>query len=199
MAPIVVGDVIRVVAKMRLLTSEDDLNVFHFKVLSNTTVDDNAFMVEMAAAIDSDYQIINAQISTAMTYIDIDAQNVTQNELLQSQPWPVLVAGADAGALLPTQVAAMIFWRTLRPKTRTSKFYGGFTELSNNVDGTIAAATATQLSLLGTNLLGGVSGANFSAEYGAFNKLLSRFTPVTSSVVPVRWRTQKKRRVGVGS
>ena len=199
MAPVAVGDIIRVVARFRLLDTDIMVNTFHMKVLSNTTVDDNAFMDQLALDIDAKYQIVNVDISDELDYLDIDAQNITQNELLTGKPWPVLVSGADVGALLPTQTCAYIFFRTLRPKTRAAIYLPAYTEDSNDANGAIVAPARTQLSLMTSALEGGFNGVGFSADYGAYNRPLDRFTPVDQGVVPVRWRTQRRRRIGVGT
>lgn len=199
MAPVAVNDILRVVARMQLLGSEDIINTFHIRVDSNTTVDDDALMVELAASIDATYQILNVDMSITLDYIDIDAQNLTQNELLSGKPWPVLVSGVDVGQLLPPQTAAFAFFRTLRPKTRCGVYLGAFTESSNDLNGAIVTTTATVIASFMTSLLLGPSGANFTSTYGAFNRPLTRFTPADQAVFPVRWRTQRRRRPGVGS
>lgn len=199
MAPIAVGDIIRVTARMRLLTSDDVVNTYHMRVQVNTTVDDDAFMVEVAADIDALYQGLNVDISTQLTYIDIDAQNITQNELLPGKPWPVLIQGGDAGNLLPTQTCAYVFFRTLRPKTRAAVYIPGYTESSNGSLGEIGPSAGPVLQAFANLLEAGFSGPNFTAEYGAYNRPLDRFTPVDQGIVPLRWRTQRRRRIGVGS
>jgi len=199
MAPVAVGDIIRVTARMQIQNLDDLVNVFHYKVVTNSTLSDDAFMIEVAADLDASYQIINPEISSLVTYVDIDGQNVTQNELLPAKPWPVLVNGADIGALLPQQVAACVFYRTLTPKIRASKFLGGYTENSNNAVGAIDAAAITNLTTYGVDALVGINQPNVVATYGAYNKPLDRFTPVVQSVVPAVWRTQRRRRPGVGS
>lgn len=199
MAPVATNDIIRVTARMRLLDSEDLINTYHIRIDSNTTANDDAFMDELATDVDASYQIINPDVSLDVDYIDIDAQNITQNELLPGKPWPVLVSGAEATQLLPPQVAAFAFFRTLRPKTRCGVYLGGFCENGNGPLAVIDAALATLIATFQTDIAIGWGGPNFSSTYGAYNRPLNRFTPVDQPVFPVRWRTQRRRRPGVGS
>jgi len=199
MAPIAPLDILRVTARMQVFGSEDLVNTFHIRVDTNTTVSDDAFMTELAASVDAAYQILNVEISTKVSYVDIDAQNITQNELLPGKPWPVLVNGAKAVTILPPRVSAFAFFRTLRPKTRCGVYLGGFTENANTTDGLILAAVATIISNFQNAVLVGFSGANFTSTYGAYNKPVNRFTPVDQAVNPTSWATQRRRKPGIGS
>lgn len=194
-----VGDIVRIVAEMRLLTSEDIANIYHFKTVINTTADDLAFMTDVASRLDPVYQAINLVVTAGLDYVAISGQNITRNELMPTVGWPTLVAGADGGVLLPTQTSGFVFFRTLTPKVRASKFLAGFTESSNFAGGTIGAAAGTALANYAIALLAGLTTANIDLDYGAYNAALARFTPVTSYIIPTRWRTQRRRRVGVGS
>ena len=196
---IVVDDVLRITAVMQFDSIDDIVNVYHCKVSSNVTVDDDQFMTQMAGEMDSLYDLINGGVSDLQEYIDVQGQNLTQNVLLPSKDWPNLTFGGSVSTALPSQVAASVFHRTLRPNTRASKYLGIFTEAQNDGNGSIGAGFQANLQSYADQLNGGFVGGGFVAAYGAYNVALDRFTPADSGIVPARWRTQRRRRLGVGS
>lgn len=193
-----VGDFVRITAKMRLFGTDDVQNVFTYRVDRNDTADDAGFMVAAAVHMDAAYTLINARITDFLAYVSVDGQNISKNELLPETSWPILTAGTNANDLLPTQVAACVFWPTTTPKVRTSTFFGGFCVNSNVVDASISASAVADLVLIGAALKT-MATANVDAVKGSFNPVPLLFTPAGDASVPVRWRTQRRRRLGVGS
>lgn len=193
-----VGDVVRITARLLLNNIGDVVNVYHFFVNTNTTANDAAFMTELALAMDTLYTPVNAAVHQDISYVSVDGQNITDNQLLPTVGWPVLTVGGNATEMLPEMVAACVFWRTLRPKVRTAKFLPPFGE-NQNVDGALAAATVILLQAFGDALTAGLTGPNIAVVYGAYNKPLDRFEVVAQALTPARFRTQKRRRLGVGS
>ncbi len=195
---VAVGDIVRIVAFQRIIT-QDVINTFHFKVALNDSLNDTDFMVRVAALLDGIYAPLGVDISDQLDYINVDGQNVTKNELLPVQGWPTLVSGANTSALLPRQSALCIFFRSLRPNTRASKFLGGYTEGANALDGGIFASVVTTALVWGTALVDGLTDGVVTLDYGAYNKVADRFTPVILAAGPSFWRTQKRRVPGFGS
>ncbi len=198
MGSIAVGDVIRLTARMKLDGVHDVVAVYHHKALSTNSGTDDDFMVGAAVAVDAAHTFINSDLTNRLSYINIEGINVTAARLLPAKPWPVLTVGGTAGDMLPEEVAGCVFFRTLRPKTRASKFIGGYTELSND-GGAVQAGAVAGLQLYGNDLVSGFASDGAVMEYGAFNQPLNRFTLVNAAIVPSRFRTQRRRRFNVGS
>lgn len=194
-----VGDILRISAEMELSTVDQVINVFNFKVVTNNLATDLLFMTELATLMETTYLHINAEIVTSIKYISFEGQNITKNELLPGVPWPSLLFGGNANTPLPTQVAACVFFRTLTPKVRAAKFLPLFSEGANVNVGEVDGIAQASMQAFGDALVAGLTGANIALTYGAFNLPLNRFTPVIQAIVPTRWRTQRRRRVGVGS
>lgn len=195
---VTVGDFVRLTCKMKLFGTEDVMNVLTYRVDVNTTVDDLAFMIAAAAQIDANYNPLTVDQSTSLTYETIDGQNISKSELLPEVPWPVTTAGVNAATLLPTQCAAEVFWPTITPKVRTSSFIGGYVTTALAAGGTIGAPVIGRLQTFGVaqqNLID----ANITLVKGSWNPVKLLFTVSGAPVVPSRWRTQRRRRVGVGS
>jgi len=193
-----IGDVVRIDTAFLFDSATVMENIWHFKVTRNDTLTDSLFMSEVRTEMDNWYQIVNVDISTLLAYTVISGQNITQIEILPAGGWPTLVAGAAAGDALPSQVAGYCYFRTTRPKTRTSKFLPPFTELANSGGGALAVATLNRIAAFAAAAAAGITQVNVDADLGAWNQAAARFTPVTGGIVPNRVRTQRRRRVGVG-
>lgn len=194
-----VGDILRISAEMELSTVDQVINVFNFKVITNNLATDQLFMTELATLIDATYLQINGEVVASIKYVSIEGQNLTKNELLPGVPWSTLTFGANANTPLPTQITACVFFRTLTPKVRAAKFLPLMSEGANVNVGEVDGIAQAACQAFGDALVAGLVGANIEVQYGAFNVPLVRFTPVIQAIVPVRWRTQRRRRVGVGS
>jgi len=198
MGSIAIGDVVRTTARMKLDGVHDIVSVYHHKALNSNIGDDDAFMIGMAAGLDAAHVLINPDITDRLTYINVEGINVTASRLLPAKPWPTLVVGSTGLDMLPEEVAGCVFFRTLRPKTRASKFIGGYTE-GSNTGGALSAGAVSNLQAYGDLLVGDIPADGAVMEYGAWNTGAVRFTLVNAAIVPARWRTQRRRRFGVGS
>lgn len=180
-------------------TGDKFTNTFHFKVLAASWVNNLAFMTEVAAFMDAAYTGINVNITFSLNFLHIDGQNLTQDVLLPLVAWPFLTVGGNASDALPTQVTARPYFPTTRPKTRAAiglPPYGEGTQLNGGV---LDAGAVTTTEAWADLFVGAILMASGTLEYGAYNRLLDRFTAVDSRVLPPRFRTLKRRRIGVGS
>ncbi len=195
---VVVGDFVRLTCKFLFQQTDERNNVFLYRIDRNDTLSDLAFMTEAALLFDVAYTLINARISDGLDYVSIDGQNISKDELLPEVPWPVLVSGLDANDDLPGPVAALAFWPTTTPKVRTSSYVAGMTTNSMGTGGGVTANAvaalqnwADALTLWNTVDVDGVK--------GSFNPTKLLFTQAGAAKIQPRFRTQRRRRVGVGS
>lgn len=192
------NDVLRVTAEMTV-NSHDLQNVYHFRSTNVGGVSDAKALDDMAETMEDMYQKIDTLLTDTLTFDAVRVQNVTQGTLLGSADWPLLVAGTLATSLLPEAAAALITYGTVFSRVRGGTYYGGFTETENATGGTLTAATVTQLVALAAELLGEyVYGAD-SYRYIVYNTILKTFAVPVSAAIQTRWRTQRRRRTGVGS
>ena len=195
---VAIGDFVRITAKMKLFGTDDVMNVFTFRIDRNDTVDDAAFMVAMALHLDDAYTLLEEDINENLTWVTVDGQNISKSELLPEVGWPTLVDGPNAANLLPTQVCGEVYWPTITPKVRTTSFIGGYTEAANDADGSILVGARNRLIAFG-DAMKEVATANVDGVKGSWNAGAFIFTESGDPVAPSRWRTQRRRRVGVGS
>lgn len=196
---VTLNDKLRVVARMSRQGVDDYINVYNFKFIGPSPVTDQVFMNEIATFLDTQYILINSDIGSSLDYDLIEGLNLTQLVRMPDVLWPTLTAGAGVGVTLPTQTSPCVFWRTLRPKTRASKFLPPYVESTNTGNGTIIAAAITRLQAFGAAFVGALVQGAIDFEYGAYNLPLDRFSPVTVALTPSTFRTQRSRRVGLGS
>lgn len=192
------NDVLRVTVEM---TQDVDSvqNVYHFRSTNSGAIDDADVLDDMADVMDEVYALLDGETTTDLTYDQIRVQNVTQDLLLGVIGFPVITAGLNITDPLPRPVAALITYPTSKPKTRGGNYYGGMTEDRNTSTGTILAGTLVNLAAVATILLAErVFGVN-SYRMVVFNAALDTFVLPVSSIIHNIWRTQRRRRQGVGS
>lgn len=193
-----VADILRIVPRLSLDGIGDIINVFHFVVAVQDLLDDEAVMTGIAEMMDDLYTEINLLMPTNITYVSVDGQNITKDELLPSTDWPVLTAGVNVNSMLPETVAACVFFRTNKPRVRCAKFLPPFTQEAN-VDGAVETGALADIGSFGDFLVAPLVVTDLTLGYVSFNRVTSVATQVLSRVVPARFRTQRRRRLGVGS
>jgi len=176
----------------------DIINVFHFVVAVNDLLNDDEVMIGVANIMDDLYTIINGVVANNVAYESIDGQNITKDELLPSKDWPVLTVGGNATDMLPEMTSCCVFFRTIKPRVRASKFLPPFTE-GGLVDGALEAATLGLAEDWGDFLVAPLTDTDLTLGYVSFNRVTSVATEIISRVVPARFRTQRRRRLGLGS
>lgn len=196
---VAIGDILRINANMLLDDVGDNQNIYHFEWAGVGGIDDDLAMDQIAAAMDDLYLTINTLVSDAISYINMTGQNLTQSILLPTKAWPTLALGGSTGQLLPPETYGQIYFRTTRPKTRASKRLGGFTENDNTLAGNVGGPLEIAMQAFGDLLVAGLPDPVARTTFGAYNRLLDRFTPVNAAIVSPEWRSLKRRRRGTGS
>lgn len=192
------NDVLRVTAEMS--AGNDALqNVFHVQSVNAASVSDAQALLDMGLIMDALYDLLDASMHDGVTFDNVRVQNVTQDTLLGSTPFPVLSVGGDTADPIPYQACALITYPTAVPKTRGGNYYGGFTEANSDGNGAISSALQTVLALVGTKILTQQDVAGNLWDFVLVNRLLGTVIPFVSTIVHAVWRTQRRRRPGVGA
>ena len=183
----------------RLFAGAQIQNVFHIRSTNIGSIPDTVALGDLADIMDAWYTLVNAHIADDVSYDQVRVQNVTQDTLMGSAAWPVLTSGAHADDALPETVAALITMPTAKPNTRGGVYLGVLTESANGVAGAINAGTVTALASFGAQLLLEQVFGTSSYRYVVYNSLLKTYVLPTVALIHARWRTQRRRRLGVGS
>lgn len=190
-------DVLRITAEMSV-GADAVQNVFHFQYLSEENVTDAVALLDAALIMEDLYNEILADLSTSLDFDQVRCQNITQDVLYGSGPWPTIVAGLLVAELLPRPVAALITYATSVPLTRGGTYFGGFTEDDNTTGAVISTGSLTALAALAANVLAGKNISGRLYNLIVLNREFGTVIPVVSTIVHAVWRTQRRRRQGVG-
>jgi hypothetical protein len=195
---IAVGDILRIACRFLMAGTDERVNVWHLRadsVLGGTDADK---MADIAGFFDLAYTGLNSLFSDDLSYLDITGQNISKSELLPDQSWPTLTFGGDTNSAMPGPVSASVYWGTVAPKVVGRKFLPDTTE-GTNADGTLTGNLIAALANFGGNFIVPIGLANIDVFAGTYNYAAQTFTPFLNVNVPVRFRTQRRRRRGVGS
>ena len=191
-------DIIRITANMEHDSIEDVKNVFHVIAAGSGTATDLAFMTTMGAMIDSAYQYCAGKQTTALTYVDIDFYNISQDISMGQVDWPTRVAGSATSERMPMQVAALCHFPTTNSNSSGKKYIAGFTEEWNSAQGLLSSALQTSLASFVAEFLGATAVGTLDIYFGNYNSTLDRFLYWVAGAVDIIWSTQRRRKQGVG-
>lgn len=193
-----VGDILRVTAKMSVLT-DDVQNVYHYEASGTGTATDAATMTAIALALDDAYEEIVAELTTGLRYDTIEFFNVTQDVPMGEDAWPNQVTGSAVGEILPLQCSAVCLFGTATARSQGRKFLPPMKEEASDSRGVVNAATITAILLLIIELLTGVTVGTLTFHPGNWNLLLTRFAEWISGTINPVMKTQRRRVAGVGA
>jgi hypothetical protein len=196
--PFEFGNKIRLTAVLNLGTSVTFMNVYELRCLETATNPDTAVMAELAAWLDSAYQEINAYIPNVVTYTEVRGFNETLDQPMPAVAWPALGGGGASGEYMPTGVAGLVIFRTLKARVLGRKFLGPLSE-GAIASGELIAAALLALAAYAIEIRAGptMTAGNGQFEYGVYDQL-GVFRSVFSSVVRSVAAYQRRRRPGAG-
>ncbi len=192
------NDVLRVTAEMSL-GGNDVQNVMHFRSTNAASTPDGTALTNVATMVNTLYDTVDDLQSDQYDYDQVRVQNVTQDVLLGTTAWDTLVSGTRTEAALPLPVTALLTMPTTKPRVRGGLYLGGLTEQANTANGLLTTVLTDRLVLMGIQLLAEFVIGPDSYRYIVFNTILKTFVLPTASIVHLDWRTQRRRRAGVGS
>ena len=191
--------VVRASAVLFSNTTGQSVNVFHVKVIDDLSQTEAVLLAEIAEYIDEIYSKINTRVTDNLGYQSIEMFDVSANEPLPPEEWPVQTVGGSAASTLPEGVAALSIAPTRKSKTIGKKYWPVFTE-DQLANGVWEASTVTNVQLAADVWIADfqkASGALYTP--GLWNRVTSLFTPFVSSRTSQVPAYQRRRKRGVGS
>lgn len=193
------GDIIRVTAKTTIGTDEQN-NVYHLIAQVTNPPTNAALWTMLALWLDSAYTYTAPLMSTGLNFTTIRADNLTQDEIIGEDDWPVLTVGGSSNQTMALQLAPVVRFITNTLGSQGRKFLAGYTTEGHNTRGLLLAAAVSGLTSFATEIL---SGAFAPGDYvltpGNYNKTLARFVPWIAAQVNELFGTQRRRQMGSGS
>lgn len=137
--PVVIGDVCEVAARMEFRGLEDVVNVWRFFKSAGASADEADVLDDLAAVLETFYNVVKAILSARTVFRDITGRNVTQGVLLGTIGWPTLTVGTgDANDEVPG-VAGLVSFPSPYPRVGGRKYIGGLTGSIMETDGTFSS------------------------------------------------------------
>lgn len=193
-----VGDVIRATAKMSQGVS-DIQNVYHFKASGSGTATDQAVMDALSTKLDDAYTDFNAFLSSGFLYNSIEYFNITQDEPMGDEDWPVLTVGGTVAETLPFQTSVLCLFGTAVTKSQGRKFLPPMIETASDDAGVVSSAVVTAVTAYIVEILATKVTGTINLDPGNWNGTLVRFAEWLSGTINQFMKTQRRRVPGVGS
>lgn len=192
------GHVLRVSNLWNYLNIAYQMNVLHVQVSDITTQTQDQIRDDLR-----DY--LEAAYGSCIGYAHVDLDHERTDIFVTQTGAPeqgldriVLLDGNSAGESLPLQLAVEIYFRTGVARHIGRIYLPTFTEAANN-NGVVLAAIRADCLSMGTYLLTPhtmTNGTTFT--FGILDRSSAVFRQPTQAIVPVHFRTQRRRRIGVG-
>lgn len=195
--PLTVAQTVRVSAEFTA-GGQIMANVHHFMLMTPDPVNDPDVLSDMAEIMNTAYSLVNNAISNVVNYTQIRAQLAGSNYLFGTANWPSLVSGGAAGEALPYQVTALIWWPTQFSRTQARCYLPPASEAANTGAGLIGAAEKALMLSFGAYLADPITIGVNQYQKVTFNTTTFGTAETITSRVADRFRTQRRRRIGVG-
>lgn len=192
-------DVIEASARMLFDGTNDQIGSYQFRLTDGGPITDENGVNDVRRILDDIYNLLDTIMSIVLVFEDIRVFNQTQQILLGVHDWPTLVAGTEVQHPIPPGACALLNLSTVVPNVILRKFFGGFTEDQNQLDGTWNTTLVDAVASVGTLLLAPFVELNGTWEYGYTSpKTLGWVAPngASNNDIPAY---QRRRKQGSGS
>lgn len=195
---VAIGDIVRIVPRLRWAAVADVSNVFHFTVLLQDEPNDTDFMVEVALLIDPLFGTLAPHQTTNLIAVNIEGKNVTQDLLLPTTVWPAYTGGDVAGPANAPQTAPFSYFPTIKPRTQGRIYWPVVSDVAST-NGNLSATAFDDHEAVADALLLPLATASVILAYIVFNREFGTWVIPSTAVTAPTLRTQRRRRPGVGS
>ena len=198
---LVAGNILRVACTQKFQVVNDNVNVFHFAVVTAPSPNtDAAALEDLSELIGDAFFTYGTHISDENSADNITVFNVTQDVPVGITSWGgSFVGGRSGGEMLPPQAACLVLLSTTVKRRQGRVYLGGCLEgdqSNGHWGGSILTAAAT--------LIADLNSQPVLPNGGEFDLVVySREHTASSGISTVRVQplvaTQKRRKAGVGS
>lgn len=193
-----VGDILRVAVNFLWNNLDDVVNVWHILVDGmGTAADDSDVMDALENIFATWYGNLTSGFPNNLSGESLTGINVTEDELLPRGSF--VYAGTSAGEGLPQTNAVMLQWHSATPRHGSRIYLPQLGEGGQN-DGLIQAATITVLEDMAADVIAGFTDSVYglTCHRVSYDRSAGIGRDLLTAFVPVDYRTQRRRRPGVG-
>lgn len=205
----VANEIVRVTCRFKNQDSGDIVNVWHFRIVTAPSTDDNDVADELTTFLDTLYSNAAAAMTSKTDPYDIRFDIVAYSggketlvRNIRTDSWTLTTPPSSTGDGLPMMDAAVINFRTAYPKVFGRKYMGAISE-GNQADGVLTGGAVTIWDALAADLIGGVAGAVGTYVTGVISPKVgpsfNYFASFVGYVVNAVMGTQRRRRKNRGS
>lgn len=201
---VAVGDVTKVVCKMRDRNNSLIENRFFVHNSGLAPVADDDFMTDIEAAMSEAYEYIDTYMPDDLEPSEIECDQVifAGAELVTVRPvgtiaWTTWGGGEATGDALPQGVAAVINYPTVVPRVRGMKFLGPLAETAQT-NGDLVSGMLIALANFGTATEGTFLIDLQDFDFGVMSTKAAIFVAFTGYVLRTPCGYQRRRKPGVG-
>lgn len=195
---VAIGDIVRVSCRMLWDLEDDITNVFHFVVQLQDEPNDSDFMDEVADLLDAIYVTLEGHMTPIITPNVIEAKNITQDILLPTKAWPTFAGGTTIGGAMAPQTCPFSYYPTIKPRTQGRTYWPPLGEHAA-ANGRMLSGVNDDYRDAALDIQTGLGTVTVLLAYIVYNTTLGTWVIATTATTPVAVRTQRRRRVGVGS
>lgn len=189
------NDVIRMIAGYAYGIGGKPLsNVFHMADTGGGGITDANLLSAAGSILENILGGIVAVQSDTHQYVDIQVQNLTQNLIIGTIPWPAFTVGSLAEPVNPAQVTALVQMVTPTPRVQGRVYVTGLSEF-DVADSAWSVPVLNALAQLGVELLTPRVVAPSELTYCVFNQVLKTFTLPTSTALRTNNRGLNRRKI----
>lgn len=193
------GDIVRVDLLGKFNTVNDVINTFQFRVNSSGDVDEADVLLDLAALLAAVATVVANIANVLMVWHGIRAQNITQDTLLGEASFTEPIAGTGTSGPQAAGVAALMNFKTNKPKVILKKYFGVLDEAVVDAQGLLTSSAQVTLAQVADILADPDNGTFASYTYGVLSTKTSAFEVPSPGVVSPIPAYQRRRRQGRGS
>lgn len=199
MADFDVGDVVRLGCVMKFDELYDIVNVYHIEIIAGAGWAFAAATASIQAYVDLLYDSLTSFLPTALLPDRIQIKNMTQATIWGAIAWGTWAGGEAVDQVLPLQVCCLGYGRTSISRVQIRKYFGPFTEGSQEDAFWTAAVRVACNDLMDDHIVNKEVAGSMTVKGCAYRPLPARVTFALTAATSAAPVIQRRRRPGRGS
>lgn len=202
---ILVGDTLRVVAKMRDVNNSLIINRYFWRHTGSGNADESTVLTALETTISTYYGYLDPYMPTSLQpeSLEVDLVQFANGKLVTISSvgniaWTTWSGGTSSGERMPEGVCALVNLPTVIPRTQGRKYLGPLVEGAND-GGSVGSGFLLGIINYFFFLLNDATWDSQTFTPGLMSKKAEQLAVFNSAVVPAVFGYQRRRKPGVGA